>query len=130
MTEANAKAKRPRRLKNAQTIREQAMKAQEAAALGRPAKTQRLKSASRRAGRPLKHFGKVLRFKPLRWVSLVLVPPFLRSSWRELRLVTWPNRRESRQLTTAVIIFSIIFGLLVWGVDVGLNDLFKRLILK
>lgn len=83
---------------------------------------------------PLRYVGRQLarleRFRVVRWTGLVLVPPYFRNSWRELRGVTWPNRRETWQLTWAVIIFSVIFGVLVAVVDYGLDKLFKQFILK
>jgi preprotein translocase subunit SecE len=55
---------------------------------------------------------------------------FFRGSFQELRQVTWPTRREGRRLTTAVIIFSVVFGLLIAIVDYGLDKLFKQVLLK
>ena len=70
------------------------------------------------------------RFRVFRWLGAVLAPRYFRNSWRELRLVTWPNRRVSLQLTWAVIVFAFIFGVLIAGVDYGLDKVFKVLILK
>lgn len=44
-------------------------------------------------------------------------------------MVTWPSRQQTRQLTFAVILFSIVFGILVALVDFGLDKLFKKVIL-
>ncbi|MBL8121365.1 preprotein translocase subunit SecE [Candidatus Saccharibacteria bacterium] len=55
---------------------------------------------------------------------------YMRDSWRELRGVTWPTFREGRRLTTAVIIFSIVFGLLIAGIDFGLDKAFRQILLK
>ncbi|MCA9318876.1 preprotein translocase subunit SecE [Candidatus Saccharibacteria bacterium] len=52
------------------------------------------------------------------------------SSWKELRQVTWPTFKESRRLTSAVIIFSIMFGLLIALTDFLLDKLFKQFLLK
>ncbi len=83
---------------------------------------------------PLRQLGKALtslgRFRVLRWTGAILLPRYFRHSWRELRLVTWPNRRQSIRLTSAVIIFSIVFGVIIAGVDFGLDKLFKHVILK
>lgn len=83
---------------------------------------------------PLKHIGHSLRWffrlKPVRFVGRILGLGFFRSSWQELRQVTWPARREGRRLTTAVIIFSVIFGALIAVVDYGLDKLFKQILLK
>ncbi|HUC90167.1 MAG TPA: preprotein translocase subunit SecE [Patescibacteria group bacterium] len=78
-------------------------------------------------GRPFKKLGRI---KFFRVIGLILVPPYFRNSWKELRQVTWPNRRESWQLTSAVMIFAIIFGVLIAVVDYGLDKLFKQVLLK
>jgi preprotein translocase SecE subunit len=59
-----------------------------------------------------------------------LVPKYFINSWREVRQVTWPSRRETWRLTTAVFVFAIVFGALVAGVDKGLDEIFKKVILK
>ena len=64
-----------------------------------------------------------------RFLIRFLIPPYFKNSWRELQLVTWPDRRTTLRLTYAVIIFSIIFGVLVAVVDFGLDKLFKKVIL-
>jgi preprotein translocase subunit SecE len=71
-----------------------------------------------RVGRALK--------KVLGW----LVPRYFVNSWREVRQVTWPTRRETWRLTAAVFVFAIIFGALVAVVDKGLDEIFKKVILK
>lgn len=81
----------------------------------------------RALGRQLQKLG---RFKALRIVGRILLPRYLRNAGRELRLVTWPNAKESRQLTFAVVIFAVIFGVLIAGVDYGLDKLFKGILLK
>ncbi len=72
-------------------------------------------------------------WKPFRFLGRLgfkyLIPPYFKNSVRELRMVTWPDRRQTRQLTFAVIIFSIVFGVLVALVDYGLDKLFKKVIL-
>jgi preprotein translocase SecE subunit len=77
-----------------------------------------------------RQIGKLGRFRVFRWISYVFVPPYVRNSWRELRLVTWPDRRQSWQLVNAVIIFSIVFGIIIAIVDYGLDKLFKEFIVK
>ncbi len=59
-----------------------------------------------------------------------LTPKFLRNAWAEIRQVQWPNRRETRKLTIAVIIFSIIFGVSIALLDYGLDKLSKEIIVK
>ncbi len=59
-----------------------------------------------------------------------LVPRYFLNAWREVRQVTWPSRGESWRLTSAVFIFAIIFGALVASVDKGLDEIFKKVIIK
>lgn len=83
---------------------------------------------------PLKQIGHGLRWfsrlKAVRFVGRMLGFKYVAESWKELKLVTWPSFRESRRLTTAVIIFSVIFGLLIAVVDFALDKLFRQVILK
>lgn len=58
------------------------------------------------------------------------LPKFVRDSLVEMREVTWPTRHETRQLTVAVFLFALVFGLVAALVDFGLDKLFKRLLLK
>lgn len=78
-------------------------------------------------GRPI---GKLGRFKIFRFVGLIFVPRYFRNSWKELKQVTWPTRRESWQLTSAVILFAVVFGVMIALVDFGLDKLFKQVLLK
>ena len=84
-------------------------------------------------GAPFRLIGRLFRplgrFRFFRAIGYVLMPPYLRNSWRELRQVDWPNGRQTRQLTFAVIIFSVIFGLIAAGVDWGLDKVFRTLVL-
>lgn len=80
---------------------------------------------------PLRALGrqiaKLQRFKVFRVIGYIIVPPYVRNSWRELRLVTWPNFVEAWRLTYAVLIFSIIFGVVVALLDFGLDKVFKEI---
>ena len=71
--------------------------------------------------RPVKLLGKILGF---------LAPRYFINSWREVRQVTWPTGKETRRLTLAVFTFAIVFGAMVAAVDKGLDEFFKRVILK
>jgi len=82
-------------------------------------------------GRGLAKLGRGLnKIKVFHIIGLILWPPYFRNSWRELRQVTWPNGKQSRQLTLAVILFATIFGLLIAVLDFGLDKLFKQVLLK
>jgi preprotein translocase SecE subunit len=64
------------------------------------------------------------------WISRFVIPPYFRNAGKELKRVTWLSARQSRQLTSAVIIFAIVFGLIVAGVDYGLDKAFKAVFLR
>ncbi len=77
-----------------------------------------------------RQIAKLGRFRVFRWIGYVLLPPYFRNAYRELRKVEWPNRKQSWQLTWAVIIFAVIFGVIIAVVDYGLDKLFKQILLK
>ena len=72
-----------------------------------------------------KFIGKVLSL-----IGKVLLPVYVRNSWKELKLVTWPSLKLSRQLTFAVLMFAVVFGAAIAGVDWGLDKLFRQVLLK
>ena len=125
-----AKPKR-RMVKKAETVREKAEKS----ARPVPAKKKGvLRLTLGYIGKPFRWIGRKLaklgRFKLFRIIGKILWPAYFRNSWKELKQVTWPTRRETWQLTLAVIIFSIIFGVIIAVVDYGLDKLFKQVIIK
>jgi preprotein translocase SecE subunit len=83
---------------------------------------------------PLKQIGHGLRWfftsKPMRFIAKWTGIQYIIDSWSELRGVTWPTFKQSVRLTGAVIIFSIIFGLLIAVVDFFLDKVFKQILLK
>lgn len=84
--------------------------------------------------KPFKPIGKLLtklgKLKPFRIIGRILLPSYFRNSWKELKQVTWPGRKESWQLTLAVIIFATLFGVMIALVDFGLDKAFKQVLLK
>lgn len=122
-----------RKLRPAQTIREKS----------ETAKTEKPKKKSRRSvvfgsiKIPFQKLGKFLNqykafriiAKVLRFIGRIIVPAYLRNSWKEIKLVTWPSRRETYRLTVAVIGFAIIIGAVVASLDYGLTRLFRIIIL-
>ncbi len=128
MAEKAAKPKR-RLVKPAETVREKTEKASEEAKQPRRLSTTRSKAGApfRAIGRGAKKAGKV---KPLRILGFIVVPPYFRNSWKELRQVTWPKFRVSIRLMFAVIAFAVVFGALVAVVDLGLDKVFKEVLLK
>ncbi len=61
--------------------------------------------------------------------SRKLTPRYFREAFKELRLVTWPDRSETWRLVFAVFIFSIITGTLIVILDYGLEKVLRRIIL-
>jgi preprotein translocase SecE subunit len=68
-------------------------------------------------------------FRPVRWLVRHTVPRYIRGSFSELKQVTWPDRKQSRQLTTAVVMFATVFGVVVALLDYGLDKVFKKVFL-
>jgi preprotein translocase SecE subunit len=83
---------------------------------------------------PLKQIGHAIRWffrlKPVRFLGRITGLRFVRSSWQELKFVTWPTKRDGTRLTSAVIIFAVIFAAIMAGVDYGLDKAFKQILLK
>ncbi len=134
MADKEEDSKSKRRIRPAEeTIREKTVKsAENATKPTRGGKVWRVTTSPFRwIGRGLaKAFHPLGRFKVFRVIGFILVPPYFRNSWKELRQVTWLSGRESRRLTFAVIVFALIFGLLVALVDYGLDKVFKQVLLK
>ena len=138
MAEAVKKAKR--RVKNPETFREKSLKA--TVANDKPGVKSRIRTRSGKLTNPIlepikRLFSKLNKIQPfkfifklIRWFGLIIVPKYVRTSWVELKQVTWPNRLKSRQLTSAVLIFAVIFGTTVAIVDYGLDKLFRQILLK
>lgn len=59
-----------------------------------------------------------------------IFPKYIKNSLVELRQVDWPNRKLTINLSFAVMIFAIVFGLFVTIIDYGLDKVFKEVILK
>lgn len=132
------KAKRV--VKNPETFRERAIKANEVS--DKPKRTAKVRQAGSKVANPVikpikQAAGKLLKLKPLRplfkllgFIGKIILPPYIRNSWSELRQVTWPTKKQSRQLTGAVLIFAAIFGATVALVDFVLDKIFKNLLLS
>jgi preprotein translocase subunit SecE len=129
-----------RRVKSPETFRERAVKAAEAG--DKPAPKTRLKTAGSQVTKPVvgpvrRAFSKVYNLNVMRPVRKVLhvtgriiFPRYFRQSWQELKLVTWPNWKESRRLTFAVLVFAIVFGASIAGVDWLLDKVFRHLLIQ
>jgi preprotein translocase SecE subunit len=121
-----------RMVKKAQTVRQKAENSQKQT--DKPKKQGVIRLTGRFIAAPFRLVGrqvaKLGRFKVFRVIGRILWPSYFRNSLKELKQVTWPNRRESWQLTSAVIIFAIIFGVMISIVDYGLDKVFKQVLLK
>jgi len=128
-----------RRVRNPETFRERALKAAETTE--RPQRAKPLIKGTKAAGSVFKPLGRALgklynakAFKPVRKVLSIigdiLFVGYFRRSWQELRDVTWPNWQQSRRLTFAVLVFAVVFGAVIAGVDWVLDKAFKDLLLK
>ena len=133
MADTKDKSVKKRIVKNPETFRERAVKASE-----EDAKPSRSRSITRPIGSVLatifRPIGKVLKalnkIKVFRFLGKILFPTYFRDSWKELKQVRWPNRTESRQLTFAVLLFAVIFGVTIAIVDYGLDKVFRNVLLK
>lgn len=119
-------------------IKTESMRDKSAKAVSRSAKPRRLQTTKTALGKPLSAARNIAKkeyyvFKPhetgfkgfltkrRRWT-----PGYFRSAFKELRLVTWPSRRDSWRLVISVFLFSIAFGSVIAIVDFGLDKLFKQ----
>ena len=124
--------KSKRRIRKVETVREQSEKSQQ------PQKTSRGRAVWHGFTAPLRFVGRGLRkvgqklgkYKVFRVLGRTLWPYYFRNSWNELRQVTWPDGKLTRQLTVAVILFALVFGIIVALLDIGLDKLFKEVLLK
>ncbi len=83
----------------------------------------------KKAKKPAPKFVRILA-KPFRFIIIpfVALGKYLAASWRELKLVRWPTRKETWKMTGAVIAFSVGFATLILLLDGLFNWIFKTLI--
>lgn len=146
---SNKKPKR--RLRAVPTLREQT--AEVAASSEKPSRIKRILKVCfvpfRLIGRGLQKFGrgiaksrfgqtvrKIARsrvFAPVRFLwrvlKKILLVDYFKGSWEEIKLVVWPNNKTTWRLTFAVILFAIIFGLVIAGLDWVFERVFREIIL-
>lgn len=129
MAENEGKQRKPRIRKTAPTVRQKIEEAQhKSEEQARPKAVAKINRLTLPAGKATKRISPV--FRPLIKLVKWLTPRYLANSWVEMRQVQWPARKETWRLTLAVFIFAIVFGALVAGVDKGLDEVFKKLVLK
>lgn len=130
---ADEDQKKPkRRVRKVESVRDISTKSEQPATVGNGRKIWRGFTAPVRfIGRGIAGVGRKLnKIKVFRILGFILWPPYFRNSWKELRQVTWPNGKQSRQLTTAVILFAVTFGIIIALLDFGLDKIFKQVLLK
>jgi preprotein translocase SecE subunit len=131
-------ASKKRRLRQPETVRQKAETASKTKATPKP---RRVKQTIKSVGKPVtaaRRIGGKEYYLPLpdnkfgRFLNKRrhIIPRYFRESFRELKEVTWPDRKQTTQLTLAVFIFSITFGIFVAVTDYGLDRIFKRILLK
>lgn len=129
-------ATKPRRRKAPETVRERAEK--ESAKKTTPKKSSAVKAAVVKPIKKAHTFGqkeyhplKVPDKKGVRHLNkrVHFIPKYFRESWAELKLVTWPTKKEAAQKTLAVLIFAIVFALFVQFFDTIFSKLVKEVIL-
>jgi len=55
------------------------------------------------------------------------IKEYVSESYQELtNHVTWPTYAEAQKLTVLVLVFSIIFALAVWGVDMLFSTIIEQ----
>jgi preprotein translocase SecE subunit len=129
-----------RRVKDPVTFRQQALNAAESS--GKPTRKHRIARlivrTIRAVTRPVARVLMVIfNRKPFTWLKRplnilgkIIVPPYVRNSWKELRLVSWPSWGQSVRLTFAVLVFAAIFGLVIAGVDYVLDKIFRQILIS
>ncbi len=53
-----------------------------------------------------------------------------KEAFLELKKVHWPTKKEARILTGAVLVITVFYALLLTGMDFGLSELLKVIIIK
>lgn len=125
-----------RQVKKRETVRERAEKASV------EKKPRRIKQTVKRVSKPIKavsaagrkHYRLPIPLPDNRLGRVLganrhVMPRFFREAWGELKQVVWPTRRETLHLTLAVFIFALLFGVLVWVVDLGLENIFRKVLI-
>lgn len=62
-----------------------------------------------------------------RWIRAI--GGYFKGSWQELRQVSWPTRKATWGMTLAVMLFTLVLAVFILLLDLGFEQLFKRIIL-
>lgn len=63
--------------------------------------------------------------KPIKWFF-----KYIKDSYRELKKVSWPDRKTAWKLTGTVFLFSIVMAIFLFGLDSAFSKMFEKLFLK
>jgi preprotein translocase SecE subunit len=142
MADSTEKApeKKKRRLRTAPTLREQAEKNSNKTTKRAHVRPFFGKVFGSRVFSPFRAIGRFIKklwlsgpLRPVRFIARllgkILLPVYFRNSWKELRLVVWPNNRTTWRLTGAVLLFAIVFGLMIAGLDYVMEKGFREVLL-
>jgi len=58
-----------------------------------------------------------------------VTPKYFADSFQELKLVTWPGRKETWKLVFAVFVFALTLGVFIALLDYGISKVFRDIIL-
>jgi preprotein translocase SecE subunit len=61
--------------------------------------------------------------------SRKITPKYFSDSFRELKNVTWPGRKETWKLVSAVFLFAVSIGIFIALLDYVLEIIFKKIVL-
>ncbi|MEK7539936.1 MAG: preprotein translocase subunit SecE [Patescibacteria group bacterium] len=61
-------------------------------------------------------------------VTIRTLPSYFKTSWQELKKVSWPTRKETWRNTWVVILVSVFFGLFLGALDYALNRLLEYIL--
>lgn len=86
-------------------------------------KAKKTKTSPKRISTKTKKSGKANRTNPIRAFG-----SYIKASFREIRLVKWPTRRETWTMTLAVVIYSLVIIAIVLLFDNVYDWLFKLII--
>lgn len=127
------------RVRKTETVRERNEKVaakMEAKANKQP--KQRVRKITKKVTKPLSKpaslISRPFRTKPVkavgRFLGRIFWPKYFRNSWKEIKLVTWPSRKDTWKLTFAVLMFALIFGLAAAGTDFVLDKIIRRIVFR
>lgn len=129
--------KKPRRKKMPETVRERAQKESAKKQNKKPSKVKAvvykpltsLRKLGAKEYHPVKVSDKTKTGKVM-GKKVHFIPGFLKSSWAELKQVTWPTKKEAFHKTLAVLGFAAVIMIIVQILDFVFSKLVKEIILK